>query len=197
MKPSEIRKLNDALEDIEHKERNGDAARPLSVDAKMGLLEAHFAALVDELKGPLARFGLRQYIVLREAKLHPRRHPHPAQLTLALPGLEAVKVPAAIRIPYETKKGEPGRRHVGRWGKTLEVSISDFGLWIRHQEERLKTASAKQRQELDRQKKLYLAAKAVAKGDLRMSMGEALAKRMGKRKMRSLGFGVGWLFEGV
>jgi hypothetical protein len=192
MTANEKRKFLEAVDEIE--QREGTDA-PLSPGDVLGLFLASFSDLWNELREPFAIAQALQLIAARRGIAVRSRRTSSAQLTLAIPGLREVKVPVAIRIPPATKKGKPTRMHTGHWGKTLEVPVSDFGLYLRREEERLKGASLRQREKLKALRELYRIARSGAKGDLTMPMKDALRTQAARRKAKEAGFGAGWLFK--
>jgi hypothetical protein len=187
------RKFLEAVDEVERREGT-DA--PLSPKAVVGLFLAYFPALWEELKEPLAEDQARQLIAARQGiALRSRRRTSTEQMTLALPGMERIQIPAKIRIPPVLKKGTAPKGHYGyHWGKPLEVPVREFGRYLTREQQRLKTASLRQKEKLKPLRELYSIARAGAQGKLSMLMRDALATQAAKRKAKSAGFGSGWLF---
>jgi hypothetical protein len=191
MTATQKRKFLDAIAEIERREGTDT---PLSPGSVWGLFLASFPDLWTELKEPFAEACGLQLIAAQHTR---SRRSESEQMTLALPGFEPFRIPIAIRVPPVTKKGEPSRKHKGHWGKTLEVPLSDFRLYLDRQERRLKDGSTRRRQKLKALGELFRIAQAGARGNFKMPMKDALATQAAKQEAKSAGYGAGWLFSEV
>jgi hypothetical protein len=192
MTATEKRKFLEAVDEIERREGTDAAVSPGHV---LSLFLSQFSELWEDLKEPFASAYALQLIAARHGLGIRRRRSSAAQMTLAIPGLSEVKVPVAIRIPATTKEKQLGKGGRGHWGKTMDVPVGEFGLYVREQELRAKDADRRQREKVKAFRELYRIARTGARGDLTMAMKDALATQEARRKAKAAGFGAEWLFN--
>jgi hypothetical protein len=174
------RKFLEAVDEIE-RQQGTDA--PLSPRALLELLKLQFSALWSTLQEAFADEWARQLIAVHQGLAIRARRPHPEQLHLGLPNFGEVSLSTALYVPTPRKRADSQK---GRWVKTLQAPLVDFERYLRHAKELAKVAGLKQRQKIAAQEKLYRAALSAAKGDKSMTLGEALSKLKGKRKVSGL-----------